>query len=245
MRLVDDAWEIRRCPIFPLARLIGIFLVAFSNPAWGQAMAPLPPSFEKFQDCEFSNDPDPFTSIQICSLPFKDSRNQVGVAVDGDKSKRNFGWTLSKLTKVDEEGSATLYIVSQFAYDCKTGKGISRSVLEAINIVGVGLRPLSEKTDKYMRWGPWTTPSAKSLEVLKEGCPNQEPGLTRIGELRFQLNQTLRRGDIVNVRAVDSGGREVVFSFDCRSLTFGVNSKPVSPIKPGSVAGEVYKRICR
>ena len=216
-------------------------LIVMPIQGWAQPMTPKPPALEKFSECKYSDDPGIFESIQTCHLPVGQAAKQVGSPVDGDANKRHFSWHVAKMTVKDPSGNPTGYKVTQFVYDCRTGQAQQRIADEFINIPGIGIRPYNDVSKGYMKWMPVT---GLDLGFLRGRCPTKK-GFTRIGDIQFAFGQTMRLGNIVNIRSIGRDERPLVFSVDCSSLTYGVNSKPSKPVMPGSVGAEVYKRLCQ
>lgn len=192
------------------------------------------PLLSEFSSCKKDTSSGDFDSIESCFETDK-LQSVMGKPVDGDKSKRHFGWILKKYIDHKRTGS-TYYHVSQVAYDCVGKKSIIREVQGTLVVQDQLPR---SKTFDLRNWKD----AGVTMSSMKSHCPPRK-GFVRMNRLEVGIAYAVRKGNRVNVEAVAEDGNEFVFAVNCHSMTYGVGEEPKTPIKPRSVAYEIYKRLC-
>ena len=199
---------------------------------------PIPP-LESFKDCKPDANPGGFESIDICTTG-KLFPADFGLPVDGDLTKRHAFWQLGKYKNLSEaKADNTYYSVLQYAFDCRLKKAVYREVYGQVIFSG---RPAAYRALDIRKWT--ASDAHSSLDFMAANCPPRK-GFVRLNNVELGVGYAIRSGRRVNVEAIFDDGAQGVYTVDCGLMTYGYNRQPSSPIKPRSVAHELYKRVCR
>ena len=218
-------------PVAFLNYLLGTTLVAYGAPR----LSPPLPSLDLFRSYRQDPNPGDFKSIEVCPETIK-QLSELGKPVDGDPFKRHFTCRLAKYITYKYE-DVVYYNVWQIAFDCKARKAIQRETYGSVFL------PNGARSNKSFDLKNWQEFSSVDLLFMKRNCPAR-PGFVRINNIEIGVAYAVRKGSRVNVEAISDNDSEGVFAIDCSLMTYGFNRQPITPIKPRSVAHEMYKRLC-
>lgn len=194
-------------------------------------LMPTPPKWELFyDDCKRGED-----ATYTCYF-HKIGRQLFGKPADASGNTRHIAFSV---IKSDVPSKAEILV--QTIYNCKTGISYQKFVAGRLDYGnGNGWEVATPQSE-------WKAVSSSVLkkDFMPEFCPSRA-GYQRVGGLQIDTKNIISNGGIVNIRGFnEKSEKEYVLSIDCKSLLFGVNSKPSRPISPRSIGEDMYNKFCR
>lgn len=224
-----------------VVRHLAILVIACTVlPGSAQVMPQLPGDHE-FTNCRddepmsTSRFPDIAISARICSAYLNLKFNVVeGKYVLMQYRREEFTSSLGPESSVNYYGA--------FGISCSDGLFYYKKIAESRP--GKGIKYVSSDWEKHDLEYPGDPRSLinNSRIIGKTRCPLR-PGYSRVGNSILDLRNVVRNNDRVNISGYEFD-KEYLLTLDCRRLTFGIDEEPKTPIPPGSVVLEAYKKIC-
>ena len=210
--------------------------------------------------CNTSKATSPIKEIEIPSINdfenCKATGNEKDSFVEFKCREKNIDFFLSKIepnvihisfslyeerSKVDDK---KVYIIDQFALDCKNKESLRRFVSAGFSIGGK-----ATETKEVLKNTDWdrvkiTNEDAFAIKVFKKACPPKK-GYEKINTTQFDFKNILKSGNRRNISAFNGWDYEYLLTLDCKKMLFGIDKEPQKPIRPKSLSAEVYKRVCK
>lgn len=201
-----------------------------------QSIAQTLPNYSIYTDCRNGKLSDGATVHLICFKDKSTSRKELGIAVDGDPSKRLMTRGLRKVEfREDGYKNVVIYELLETIIDCKSN--LIKTRTQATFFYGSAIAEREPRS-------AWTATENTKEEVgrMQRYCP-AEPGYTRIGNAQIKTQGLLRAGSRVNSTIKNENGSRPI-SVDCKSLTFRVGDTEAL-IQPGSNGQKIYEALCK
>ncbi len=199
------------------------------------------PNFEEFTECKnISKAKYTNADIYTCNLK-NDQVNKYEI----EDNKFHFSYILLK--SIDQENDYKVFIMQETAYDCENKETITRDI--KIKATSKGKDDTDRFTKSYDFVNNWKTNKNYTKEnkkfLHKLTCPAKK-GYTKIGTLQVDLKNIMRSGSIRNISTYDPwNDYSYTTTVDCRKLLYAIDTSPDTPIRPGSFADILYKKVCK